>query len=130
MFWYYWKNPLSSSVTVNHKKIFVEIAITDEEKVRGLSNKSSMPVDHGMLFIMGEPAHHSFWMKDMRFPLDFIWISEKTVVDLTENVPNPKGTEPPVKVQPRIPADKLLEVNAGGIQEYGIKIGDTISFKN
>ncbi len=128
--WYYLRHPLTSSVTIRNQKIFVELAVTEEEKRNGLSNRAQLAPDHGMLFLMGEPAYHGFWMKDMKFPLDFIWIRDKTVVDLTENVPNPLGNEPPINLKPRTPADKVLEVNVGTIATYQMTIGDPVSFKN
>jgi uncharacterized membrane protein (UPF0127 family) len=128
--WYYLRHPLTSSVTIRNHKIFVELAITENEKRKGLGERNKLPKDGGMLFLMGEPAYHGFWMNDMRFPLDFIWIDGKTVVDVTENVPNPVGNEPPMGLKPRVPADKVLEVNAGAIALYKIAIGDAVSFKN
>ncbi|MBI3576869.1 DUF192 domain-containing protein [Candidatus Gottesmanbacteria bacterium] len=129
-FWYYAHHPLTSAITIHNHKIFVELAITDEEKRKGLSNRNPLPPDGGMLFLMGQLAYHGFWMKGMRFPLDFIWIRDKTVVDLTENVPNPIDDEAPVSLKPHAPADKVLEVNAGTIAADQISIGDPVSFKN
>lgn len=102
------------------------MAVTETERRNGLSNRASLSPDHGMLFLMGEPAYHGFWMKGMRFPLDFIWINEKTIVDLTENVPIPVGDEQPMSLKPTVPADKVLEVNAGLIKETGIQVGDVV----
>lgn len=126
--WYYSQYPPTSSVTIRDHKIFIELALTNEEKQNGLSNRKSLPQDQGMLFLMNEPAYHGFWMQGMRFPLDFIWISGKTVVDISENVPSPISNEPPVSLKPRVPADKVLEVNAGVIKRISIQVGDTIEF--
>ena len=55
--------------------------------------------------------YHQFWMLDMHFPLDFIWIKENTVVDITENVrpPDNASSLPPI-FSSKIPFDKALEI--------------------
>ncbi len=126
--WYYLKYPLTSSVTIRNQKIFVEMAVTESEKRNGLSSRKNLPHNQGMLFLMGEPAYHGFWMKDMKFPLDFIWIRDKAVVDITENVPHPVDGNPPANIKPRDPADKVLEVNAGIIKQLEIQVGDIVNF--
>ena len=67
-------------------------------------------------------------MLGMKFPLDFVWIDGKKVVDVTRNVPPPKGMEKPTIVKPSVPVDKILEINAGDIDKFGIKVGDTVDF--
>lgn len=126
--WWYKEHPLQTTATIRGHKIILELAVTPKEKQKGLGFRDSLPPDHGMLFLMNEPAYHGFWMKDMKFPLDFIWINDKTVVDLTENVPSPIGYEPPASLKPKSAADKVLEVNAGVIRRIGIQIGDTVEF--
>ena len=129
-FWYYQKNPLAYSITIRNQKIFVEVAASEKDRRQGLSGRASLASNHGMLFLMGEAAYHGFWMGGMKFPLDFIWINDRTVVDLTENVPSPASNESPLSIKPRVPADEVLEVNAGSVQKYRISIGDIVSLKN
>ena len=76
-----------------------------------------------MLFVFPQPAQHSFWMKDMNFPLDFIWIRNSRVTQVSTHVP---ATQPPVTLAPDQPIDQVLEVNAGFIEKYGIKVGDAV----
>jgi len=76
-----------------------------------------------MLFIFPKPGRPNFWMKDMNFPLDFIWISGGQVVQLSTNIP---ATQPPVTLTPDQPIDQVLEVNAGFIDKYGIKVGNEV----
>ena len=64
-----------------------EIAASDKEKKKGLSDRESLPISEGMLFVYDKLAIYTFWMKDVSFPLDFIWINKDTVIDITENVP-------------------------------------------
>lgn len=96
----------------------VEVADTPQERAQGLSDKESMPEDMGMLICYDEPTIPSFTMRRMHFNLDFIWLREGEVVDLTENVSKDfKGS-----LQPRVPVDQVLEVNAGWIKRHNIKI--------
>ena len=108
----------------------VEIASTTLEQARGLSFRPSLGAQSGMLFLFGTSSMQSFWMKDMHFPLDMIWINGVTVAGFTQNVPAPaSGTalwnlsvyHSPASV------DKVLEVNAGTVAQYNIKIGDTVN---
>ncbi len=92
-----------------------------------------MPLDEGMLFIFPSEGQHSFWMGGMLFPLDFIWISsDRTVVDITVDVPSPEPGVPDGEL-PRYRPDQavlyVLEVNAGVVREAGVQIGDTVTFE-
>ena len=78
-----------------------------------------------MLFVYDHPSCYGFWMNKMFFPLDFVWVSGETVVDLTKNVPFPKNG----KVEscaPKIKCDRIIEINAGEIEICGVKVGDKI----
>ena len=95
--------------------------------MQGLSGKDSLPPNHGRLFVYDHQEQYEFWMKGMKFPLDFIWIADHTVVNITENVPAPTGLMPAI-VKPYVDVDKILEVTAGTITKSGIKVGDTVQF--
>ncbi|MDX1536041.1 MAG: DUF192 domain-containing protein, partial [Candidatus Spechtbacterales bacterium] len=67
-------------------EITVELAEKPEDKAKGLSGRSSLAEEHGMLFVFNRPGTYSFWMKEMNFPIDIIWIGEDMrVVDITKN---------------------------------------------
>ena len=77
------------------------------------------------------PSRYRFWMPDMRFPLDFVWIGEnKQIVDITRNVTNQFDPANPTFYRPSQPAQYILEINAGFAQEHNFKIGDQLTFKN
>jgi hypothetical protein len=112
----------------NKAEIKVEIADDERERARGLSGRDSLDENAGMLFVFDQPGFYGFWMKEMKFSLDFIWISGDKTVDLTENVLPPQSDlEDLQKYFSRDPADKVLEVNAGWIKKHNIKIGDEFS---
>ncbi|OGM08307.1 hypothetical protein A2159_02005 [Candidatus Woesebacteria bacterium RBG_13_34_9] len=82
-----------------------------------------------MLFIFDYKSIPDFWMKGMKFPLDIIWINDNIIVDVDENIQNPKSlsnlNQLP-KYSPSIPINFVLEVNAGFCSKEGIKIGDRV----
>ncbi|MGE0243872.1 MAG: DUF192 domain-containing protein, partial [Nitrososphaeraceae archaeon] len=67
---------LKGYVITNNYKVLVDIAITDKQLQDGLAIKNSLKENEGMLFFLGEPRKASFWMKDMKFPIDIIWLDE------------------------------------------------------
>ncbi len=118
----------SSSISINNHKFYVEVETTPEKQALGLSNRTSMPQNDGMLFIFTEPGLYPFWMNKMLFALDFVWIKGNEVVDITENVPPPLNGNPVITIDPKSEVDKVLEINAGQIKKNGIKIGQKIIF--
>lgn len=120
----------TGQVTVGSVTIPVEIAATARQRQRGLSGRSRIPGNSGMLFVFPSPSTYSFWMKDMLFALDFIWIKDGVVVEITRAVPPPAATSGrPAVVSPSLPVDRVLEVPAGFIDKYGIKEGDLVPMK-
>lgn len=116
------------TVQVGKTSIAVEIAKTPQDQEKGLSGRASLPADGGMVFVFEQKIIPAFWMKDMQIPLDFIWVDDTKVVDLTENVPPAKGTENLSLYQPKVPVNNSIEVNAGFIKKHGIVIGDTVTY--
>ena len=125
LFLYYRAHPLATQIEIRGHKFTVDLAVTNREKERGLGYRDSLAPDHGMLFVYDHPEQYTFWMKGMRFPLDMIWIENKTVVDISRNVPvSVNGTLP--TYSPRLPVSQILEVNAGVADQLGIQIGDEV----
>ena len=102
----------------------VEVALTEEEKARGLSGRTGLSPGAGMLFIYAEAGFRSMWMLGMRFPLDFLWIRDGRIVDLFEDIPPPREGESPVSVTSPEPAQYILELPAGSIRAYRLRRGD------
>ncbi|MEX2013076.1 MAG: DUF192 domain-containing protein [Candidatus Levyibacteriota bacterium] len=123
--------PSSQTATINDHKFKLDVASTDIEKENGLSNKTDLPADQGMLFIFDKPDYYSFWMKNMKFPIDIIFIRDGTVVTIYNDVAPPAPSEQnPLIYQPKSPADMVLEINAGLSSKYGFKEGDKIKLGN
>ncbi len=91
---------------------------------RGLGNREYLCRDCGMLFDFETRGQRLFWMKNMRFPLDILWIDGNQVVSISKNV----APDYPGVFNPPVLADKVLEINGGLSDEYGIKIGSKAVF--
>lgn len=79
-----------------------------------------------MLFVFEKADYHSFWMKDMKFAIDIIWIDEdKKITDITHNAT--PGTYPEI-FKPSLPAKYVLEVMSGWIEKNNIEIGMQVNF--
>ncbi len=99
---------------------------------RGLSGRDGLPAKTGMMFIFEDRKASAFWMKDMKFSLDFIWISEDCrIVDITRDVPHPPAGEqnPSLPLySPAVPAAYNFELNAGEAARHGLRTGDFVVF--
>ncbi len=128
------KSPVRLEIAENF--IDVELAATPEQWQRGLSGRLSLGRGQGMLFDMrsSDNRRPGFWMKDMKFPLDFIWIDKGRVVDITADVlaSSPDAltagaADRQLKIYyPSRDVDMVLEVNAGWSTANKIKIGDEV----
>lgn len=115
-------------IAIRDTPIEVELAETLWEKVRGLSGRDHLAEGRGMLFLYDTQERHGMWMKDMKFPIDILWIKNSAVVDLEENAkPEPGVSEEMLtRYIPDVPADLVLEVPAGFLMRHAIVIGDKV----
>ncbi len=117
--------------TIGGHTFNIEIAKTPTEKEIGLSSKQSLPQDQGMLFPFDKPGNYSFWMKNMKFPIDIIYIKYNTIVSIFQNVQPPSSTEQELPIYtPVAAADSVLEINAGLSSKYNFKEGDKVTSSN
>jgi uncharacterized protein len=118
--------PLSSStLSINNKTVEIEIADTPAETQQGLSDRKSLGSDNGMLFVFPTEQIPSFWMKDMHFAIDIIWINKDwKIIDITQNL---KPDTYPQAFSPRQEVKYVLEVNAGWSKKNNIAIGDSVA---
>lgn len=120
-----------TQVTVNGNKFNVELAKTETEKQIGLSKTNRLSDNEGMLFVFTRPDYYSFWMKEMKFPIDIIYINGNRVVSVVKNALPPSETNGNLSVyQPKDKSDKVLEVNAGLAEKYNIKEGSIVDINN
>jgi len=113
-------------VKISGEKIKVELALTPENQEKGLSNISSIGENEGMLFIFEKPLIHNFWMKDMNFPIDIIWIDKDMKVIFIEK--NVKPDTYPQTFGPNKDSQYVLEVNALFSEKNNLKVNDSVIF--
>lgn len=115
--------PQQPRLRVGQAEVKIEIADTVEKRSTGLSGRDSLGEDEGMMFVFDQPGQYGFWMKGMRFALDFVWIRQGRVVEVSESVSAEDQTQ---VYQPKEPIDTMLEVNAGWAARHGVKAGDDV----
>lgn len=108
-------------------KVFLEVAVTDEEKAKGLMNRPSLPQNRGMVFVFRPAQKVTFWMKDTLILLDMIFIDRGKIVKITKNAePNQTTTLYPSDYD----VTEVIEVNGGFADEHMINVGNRVAFKN
>jgi hypothetical protein len=112
-------NPFAQ-VKIGQVEVKAEVVQSPEKLYLGLSHRRELPEGRGMLFVMPHRQVQIFCMRGMNFPLDFIWLVPGKVAGLAQNVP----ADYPGEVCSPEPASHVLEVPAGFIERYGIRVGD------
>ena len=119
------------NITVGSITVATYIADTEAKRGRGLMEVKSLHENEGMIFLFDSTLQQSFWNKNTLLDLDIIWIAGENIVGVSKNLPPETGMNPLLyKIYyPPQAVDKVLEVNAGLTDTYGIAVGDTITFK-
>lgn len=130
LFLIFWKQTFRSYKTTTAKlgnqTFTLFITDTEEKRIKGLSGASSLGPNEGMLFQFEKPSFWSFWMKEMQFPIDVIYINGDKVIDIVHNL---QPETYPNTVTSRSPADKVIEIGAGRAADVGLESGDIIEFR-
>jgi len=101
----------------------VAVADTPALRERGLSSYTGLGPEEGMLFVFPQDGAYSFWMKDMLFPIDILWIDADGHIVHIERSVSPKSY--PASFTPDSPARYVLEVPAGFSEEHGLTAGES-----
>ena len=117
--------PRATVVVAGRARMSAEVARTDRERQLGLSNRRSLGEGEGMLFLFGGVGPASIWMKDMRFPLDILWIRGGRIVMIKERAQPLRPERAPEIFTAE--ADSVLEVPAGFAAAKGISLGDAVT---
>ncbi|HNQ51236.1 MAG TPA: DUF192 domain-containing protein [Candidatus Omnitrophota bacterium] len=119
-------NTDKADVCINGQCVTAEIAETDAARAAGLMHRDELSPGRGMLFVFPEEARHSFWMMNMRFPIDMVWIGKNLrIVDIRHNAqPCSRGCP---SYAPDGAAAYVLEIPAGFCRRYRISIGDPVT---
>jgi uncharacterized membrane protein (UPF0127 family) len=116
----------NASLILQDKIISLIVVNNSESRTRGLSGTESLPENSAMLFVFDEPDRYGIWMKDMKFPLDILWLNEdKKIIHIERNV-SPQ-TYPKVFTS----GEKslyVLETNVGFVEKNNLKVGNVLNF--
>lgn len=131
-YWYFEKQKTETKIFADYQAIEIKknktklklfLADTPKKSVAGLSIVTSLPKHHGMLFTFPEKSYHSFWMKNMKISIDIIFLNDGKVTDILENI-TPETY--PQTFTSSVPANQVIEINAGESKLLGLKVGDFI----
>jgi uncharacterized membrane protein (UPF0127 family) len=118
-----------ASVKVGDAEVHVELADTPAEQANGLSGRPPLDADEGMLFDFPRSSRQPFWMKDMRFPIDIVWIANGRVAQVSPRLPAPAPGTADADLplyRPRQDIDSVLEVSSGWARKNGVGPGDRV----
>ena len=126
------ESPSGPVVTLGGVPFRVELAITSQQRIQGLSGHPPLAPDEGMLFVFEQAQKPTFWMKEMLFPLDMIWIdAECTVAHITRDAPSPvpdQSLSDLPRYGPPVPVLYVLEINAGEAEAAAVTVGSPARF--
>jgi len=114
----------------NGQQITAELMLEDRDMMRGMMFRDSLAPDRGMLFVHPKPGNYSYWMHQVRIPLDIIWMdSSSRIVEISANTP-------PCKTAPaecphyggHAVVQYALELGGGMVEHYGLKEGQELEF--
>lgn len=118
-------------VMISDRIIPVEVVSTPEQRAKGLSGRTSLDKNSGMLFVFdSQNVTPVFWMKDMTFSIDIIWINDGKIVKIDKKIPFPAPGTPDDKLKKYDagqPIDYVLEVTAGYSDANSIRVGDSVN---
>ena len=112
------------SMKIGNATFELEVANTENVRMKGLMNRQSMPADHGMIFVFHDETERNFWMKDTLIPLDIIYISgDGRVVSIRQMHPLDEKTQ----TRSVLPAKWAIELNQGAAAKCGVSVGDQLT---
>ena len=115
--------------TSTGKEIPVEVADTVEKRSLGLGKRSYLENGWGMLFVFEKRKQHGFWMKDMQFPLDIIWLDNHRIVHILRNVQPAKSGDIPPVMTPPVSGNFVLEIDSGRVDELKLQVGQRLKYQ-
>ena len=117
----------TTNVTVNGQDFTAYLAATPEEQRQGLSGRTGLDTDQAMLFTFDTPGEQCFWMKDMLFSIDMVWLGSDKKINTIESNVSP-STYPDQNFCPDQPAQYVLEFAAGTAETNKWQTGTQFSF--
>lgn len=116
--------PLSAKTTIGDQTLYLEVARTPEQMEKGLMFRANLPKNQGMLFVFEQSEPVSFWMQNVVFPLDVVFIKDDVIQKV---VSAPACFSDPCPVfESGVPTDQAIELRAGRVAELGLQVGSRI----
>lgn len=119
--------PISAEANVAGETIALEVAKTQQQQAMGLMFRDSLAPDRGMLFTFERPQPASFWMKNVKLPLDMIFLRDGKVKAIAAAPPCRKDPCPTYGAGTIV--DQVIELRGGRATELGLQVGDRIELK-
>ena len=113
-------------VEIAGQRVGVDLATNSVTQELGLSGRNELKENEGMLFVFDKIDKYTFWMKDMNFPIDMIWLSQDQKIVYIKKDARPELY--PEKYTPNDNAKYVLEVTSGFSDKNNLKIGDSVKF--
>lgn len=119
----------ASQVCDGKSCVDVEVVSKLEDMERGLMYRASLAANNGMLFVFNTESKQQFWMKNMHFNLDMLWIdADKKIVYISHDVPACTNDPCPIYA-PDVMSQYVLEVNTGYTNAHQWKPGDILTLE-
>lgn len=117
-----------ATIKIGGREARVLVADTYNHRLKGWSDRKDMGQYGGMLFVFPDRGQHAMVMRDMRFPLDIVWLDGNKVIDIAPNLPPEPGIleEELTVYRARAASTLVLELPAGFKEQTGLKIGDEV----
>lgn len=112
-------------------RVKTAVARSGEEWTLGLSDADSMPENGGMLFVSDTSSDHTFWMRDMSFGLDIVYVGSDRTITSIHHAPEPADGDAGTEEQYQFSGtgQYVLEVNHHWTTERDVSVGDTLAFE-
>ncbi len=112
------------TITTPTGAIIAEVVDTKSSRELGLSGRTGLRINEGMLFVFNASGKYGFWMKDMMFPIDIVWINQNGII--VKNEINLTPDSYPQTFVNDIDAFYVLELPVGSIDRYGLYLGTKV----
>ena len=116
------------TIKIKNQQFQVDVVNLQADIEKGLSGQENMAENEGMLFQFSDLDFRTFWMKDMFFDLDILFISDNVIREII-TLQKPTGNYIPLH-RSKKKVDYVLELNSGVCEKYGIKVGDAMVIGN
>ena len=116
--------PNTRSMVIRDIEVQASVAETWPERIEGLSNTPYLPEGVVKLFVFDSAGFHSFWMKDMNYGIDILWVNEASEIVHIEQEASPESY--PAMFVPNEEARYVIETVAGFVEKHGLVLGDSV----